>query len=246
MTQIYVCGACGKQLTKADADAGPFCPYCLVPDIRLEDEPDPAPRRGSTAFVTSLAEAEDPVTLPCEAPLVACLGGVQRGALIVVSGEPGEGKSTECARVAVALGEPPAYLDREMTAKRCKVVLRDAGASAAFIRRTRRIVGEQWSHAVELAHGRSIWILDSVSEWVGQEDEKDLADALVQATESGVIVFAIQQWTRQGRARGTLQVEHRGDVTIDLVTKERPKFHVRKTRWGEKGFYDRPRLSRST
>lgn len=250
MTQIYRCGACRKHLSRADLEAGPFCPHCGTPDIRLEDAPDPQPRRGSTALVTSLTDAEDPVTLPCNAPLVACLGGVQRGALLVVAGEPGEGKSTECSRVAVAMGEPPVYLDREMSAKRCKVVLRDAGASGAFIGKTRRIVGERWQDAFDLAQQlrRSIWIVDSASEWVPQQDEKAFADLLVEATECGVIVFAIQQWAQgKNRPKGTLNLEHRGDVTIDLVTvKEVPKFHVRKARWGEKGLYDRPRLSKRT
>lgn len=177
--------------------------------------------------------------LPCVAPLVACLGGVEEKAVIVVSGVPGEGKSTECARVAVELGEPPAFLDAEMSKDRYVVVMQDAGASPAFIRKTARIVGQDWRDALELAQSRSVWIIDSATEWCPQEDEAEFATALVEAAAEGRIIMAIQQWSQKARARGSLKLPHRGDVTIELHDRE---VVVKKARWGQKGTYPRPRI----
>jgi predicted ATP-dependent serine protease len=190
--------------------------------------------------VTDWDDVKELETTPCVAPLVDCLGGVQVGALIVVSGVPGEGKSTECARVAVALHEPPAYLDHEMPAARCRKVLRDAGASERFVRETRRIDADHWEDALVAARGSRVVILDSVQAWCPQEEEEDLASELVALAEGGALVLAIAQWTRKGRARGSLTVEHRGDVTIDVHPEH---FAVRKARWGMRGDYPRPRLT---
>jgi predicted ATP-dependent serine protease len=244
----YVCAACGKGAGSEIAKYSLWCPHCGARALEARDEEEDGVklRRGSTASITPLDDVEMPELAPCRAPLLACVGGYCDGRIVVVAAPPGIGKSTECARVAVDLDAPVAYLDREMSGVECKAVFLDAGASEKFIqRKLHRIIANNWRDVLDAAAATAsdIVIVDSVQKWVPQQDEEDFVTAIREHIEDGVTFFLIQQWTREGkRARGTLVMEHAGAITIDL---HHDTIDVRKTRppWqGKQGIYRRPRL----
>jgi predicted ATP-dependent serine protease len=242
----YACDACGAKITAEDARAGTSCPRCGREAIitvatageRLEKADDAQALEdelGEDVQVTSLGddEVDEPEILPCEAALVAPMGGIEKGSLTLVTGEPSAGKSFECTRVAIALDEllDPArvvYLDREMGKVRCKALFREAGAGESFLKRITYVQATTWQKAIELFEDADVGILDSFHDWVPDGERAAALRALLDLSRRGPTLLVIAHFAHSGHASGPLAYEHKADCTI-VVRQE--CFEVRKCRW---------------
>lgn len=182
---------------------------------------------GDDVLVTRLSDAIAPELVPCSAPLVQMFGGIRRSSLLMVTGPPKAGKSTESARVAVRLDVAPVYLCKEMDGWQTAHVFRLAGASPAYLRRVDHITSKSWSAALRRARGAELVIVDSMTRWARPADIPELLADLILLKKTGTIVLAIAHWAREGHASGTLGQEHDVDATIQV---HRDRFEV-ECRW---------------
>lgn len=240
-----------------DPGPGAFCQWCgSSAVVTIDDDTDGEPKRGSTVQVVSADEIENMRPLvPCQAPIFNCLGGYGKGTVVAVSAPPGHGKTTECLRVAVAQNASILHLvEGEASDEQVKAAALDAGASARWIRakKLRIVRAETWQDAAEFIDRAcrsrnkpefAAW--DSTTMWVPgrEEEEREFIKTNVDlAAEHDIVIFAICQWSQQGRGRGTLTIPHGSAIWIEIKPGE---FIVKKARppWsGKQASYTRPFL----
>lgn len=249
------CEACQR------TDPGPtdYCQWCGSAAIVCLEEDEGKPGRGSSVRVVSADEVEEmPPLVQTKAPIFDCIGGYGVGTVVSISAPPGAGKTTEALRVAVAQNAKVLHLIAgEMSDEQARAAAEDAGASEKFFREKKHqiVTAESWTDAMEYTErtcsGRNppafvIW--DSTSMWVPsrEEEERDFIEQNVRlASDYDLVVFAICQWSQQGRGRGSLTIPHGGALWIE-ITNSPMLFKVRKARppWsGKQGEYLRPRLA---
>jgi predicted ATP-dependent serine protease len=231
--------------------AGPHCPHCgeeAVVFLGGEEDEGAAPPDGvdegaeleddEEPFEVEDLDGVEPLRLtPCTAPLVAPLGGVpSTGAVVLLTGVPGAGKSTEAVRLAVELGEAPIYCDREMMRAQCAALFERVNAPASFVRQTKRITGGTWRQAFAYAAearqggGARILIVDSLHEWAGEleSERKALMMRARRLADAGLLVVVIAHYARAGHVSGGRGSEHRADAVLVVRHDE---IEISKCRW---------------
>jgi predicted ATP-dependent serine protease len=260
----YRCDACGKDADERSFRSG-FCMFCGASAVVAveEEETDGRPKRGSTARIVSGAEigTMDPL-IPTKAPIFACIGGYGRGTLVAVTAPPGHGKTTECLRVPIAQNARVIHaVAGEMSEPQGVEAAFDAGATEKYIRDDKYIflTADDTADALEeidrlCSTGKKerrpqfvIW--DSTSMWLPngrEEEEKEfVSDNVALAEEHGLVIFAIAQWSQEGRGKGSLIIPHGGALWMEVHNGPPGQFRVKKCRppWsGKQGIYDRPVL----
>ena len=192
------------------------------------------PEPPAAASQQSLATASEAPTISAEGLLAAACGGRwPRSGLVLVSGEPGAGKSTLVAAAAAALGGRVELIDAEMSAGVARATWERGGGAAALERVTRHEINSASEARAALAESTApIVVIDSVhaaepNPMGRAELLRQLADH-VRSYRGARIVFAIAQANGAGRAHGGHVLEHYGDAVIVVRADE---VHALKCRW---------------
>lgn len=171
-------------------------------------------RRPPTDEPASLANVPPDLTVRAAAPLAAAFGGrVPRAGVILVSGEPKAGKSTQCARLLLELarrGWSALILDAEMTASRARDVLVRAGADDRELATVRRVDlrGAELPAVMRALarHRPRVAIVDSLHACTSPGERGTAMQALTNAATGLVLVVAHSN--AQGRAHGGNALDH--------------------------------------
>lgn len=224
---VSVCLACDHKTRRIRGACLACGARLLVP---LDGEAEPRTPRSST-----LADAPPDRLVRVDAPIARALGGsVSEHATILVSGEPGAGKSTECMRLMLALhrlDRSVLILDAEMSASRARDVAVRVGATklelAALDYQRVDSPAEAFA-AIERAKPAAV-LVDSLHQLAPLAER---AAVLVKLARYGKarLVVVIAQANASGRAHGGHELEHQGDATVVV---HRHEIEALKCRWSD-------------
>ncbi len=154
-------------------------------------------------------------------------GGFVRGSLVLLSGEPGVGKSTLVAQIAGQLAAKASvlYISGEESAPQLAERFRRLGADAAGVRTLEPFPLETLIASIE-KEKPAVAVIDSVQTLSSQSVEgtpgsptlvRYAANALLElAKRSGVTILLIGQVTKDGAVAGPKTLEHLVDSVLSL------------------------------
>jgi len=232
---VYVCTECGADFPKAYGK----CPACGAWNSFVEHtiKPEPSTTKIAHGFETSASrkpqrvdqikyEAEPRIDT-CNAELNRVLGGgLVRGSLVLIGGEPGIGKSTLVLQVALRMaGKKILYASGEESANQLKMRAERIGKmeSECFIY-SETILENIFSEAKEL--NPDLLIIDSIQTIISEAVEmsagsitqvRECSCALLKfAKETGIPVFIIGHITKEGSIAGPKILEHIVDTVLQF------------------------------
>jgi len=222
----YICSSCGHTFPKWLGK----CPQCqewntIVP---LSHHPRKASQPRYLPLNQVPEEGEERITLPFREIQRVLGGGLVRGSLVLLGGEPGVGKSTLLLQIASALstmGEKILYVSAEETLHQIKLRAKRLGslpASLYLLQETR----------VEVILGQKellkpgIMILDSI-QTVALEDLPSSPGTVVQVREAtarileaakatDTTVILVGHVTKEGSLAGPKTLEHMVDTVLQI------------------------------
>jgi DNA repair protein RadA/Sms len=228
----YICQQCGKESLKWVGK----CPNCLAWNSFLEQVvAEPTKRTHHTKSTTTpkelsqLAfEAFERFPIPMSEFNRVLGGGIVPGSLILISGEPGIGKSTLLLQASAVIAKTQGkvvYVSGEETPNQIKIRARRLGINGeGLFLLSETDVDTLLSHTEELQP--SLLIIDSIQTVHTQEDEgipgsitqvRQSAQRLMSwAKSSGVPVFVTGHVTKEGAIAGPRVLEHIVDVVLYL------------------------------
>ncbi|HLV13524.1 MAG TPA: DNA repair protein RadA [Trueperaceae bacterium] len=226
----YVCTECGA---KSPAPLG-RCPRCGTWGSVVEEAPAAGPTlRGATARAAESVDllgvdGDAPTRFPSGEPEVDRVlgGGIVSGSAVLLTGEPGIGKSTlllQLAAAAAARGDDVLYVAGEESPLQVRLRADRLGVGAG-LRLTRQTFAP--ALAAYLAERRPrLAIVDSIQTVTFEEGAvpgsltqvRDATALLVAAAkEAGTALVLIGHVTKQGTVAGPKVVEHMVDATLTL------------------------------
>lgn len=215
MSRTYACDAC-----QHEQDTIARCLRCGVEGLVLVEssEDDEAEETAATYTAAPLGSAKRLELRPVRAPLLACVGHAipKIGAVVVVAGKGGIGKSTEAARVALELGGA-IWCDREMHEEQVSATFALAGASSREVERVIRVTAPNVAGLLAALeeHEAPLVVVDSLHEWAETDAERArLLRALRPLATRGVLVLALAHVNAKGKTRGAVVSEHLVDCVI--------------------------------
>lgn len=232
---VYVCTECGADFPKAYGK----CPACGAWNSFVEHtiKPEPSISRIAHGFDTSVSrkpQRVDQIKYEAEpridthnAELNRVLGGgLVRGSLVLIGGEPGIGKSTLVLQVALKMaGKKILYASGEESASQLKMRAERIGKmeSECFIY-SETILENIFREAKEL--DPDLLIIDSIQTIISEAVEmsagsvtqvRECSCALLKfAKETGIPVFIIGHITKEGSIAGPKILEHIVDTVLQF------------------------------
>jgi DNA repair protein RadA/Sms len=192
----------------------------------------------SPVFVRSLEGAAPLIVEPYAGELAQVLGGILRGGLLLLAGDPGAGKSTLAAELATAIagarGGLAYWLDREQDDSLVRANIERVGQSVDRV----RLVSARpktdpdykpitWAQALALVPMEApVLVLDSLQAWARSEAEQRACLEAINGREG--IGIVINRSTKAGDVAGALALQYDGDATIVLSSSA---IDVLKCRW---------------
>jgi len=222
----YICSSCGHTFPKWLGK----CPQCqewntIVP---LSHHPRKASQPRYLPLNQVPEEGEERITLPFREIQRVLGGGLVRGSLVLLGGEPGVGKSTLLLQIASALstmGEKILYVSAEETLHQIKLRAKRLGSLPANLyllqeTRVEVILGQK-----ELLKP-GIMILDSI-QTVALEDLPSSPGTVVQVREAtarileaakatNTTVILVGHVTKEGSLAGPKTLEHMVDTVLQI------------------------------
>ncbi|RLD95542.1 MAG: DNA repair protein RadA [Aquificota bacterium] len=222
----YICSSCGHTFPKWLGK----CPQCqewntIVP---LSHHPRKASQPKYLPLNQVPEEGEERITLPFREIQRVLGGGLVRGSLVLLGGEPGVGKSTLLLQIASALstmGEKILYVSAEETLHQIKLRAKRLGSLPANLyllqeTRVEAILGQK-----ELLKP-GIMILDSI-QTVALEDLPSSPGTVVQVREAtarileaakatNTTVILVGHVTKEGSLAGPKTLEHMVDTVLQI------------------------------
>lgn len=198
---------------------------------------DPTGRRAAIIKYFEDAEAPDSATLPLASGLswfTDELGGIPRGAAILLSGDPGLGKTTlalQVASAAATLCQGVLYIATEQTAealsRRLSQVSRCPRAKNYLhikddlydLRVLPALLTHQLLNPSSPLYGTRLVVIDSLQGCAGlnpsdRESWSAILDFMRRASGAGLSVLALAHRTKSGAIAGPRTLEHSCDVTM--------------------------------
>ena len=211
-----------------------------APTKAAEAAPKPAALRGvrSPVHVRSLDGAQPLIVEPYAGEIAQVLGGILRGGLLLLAGDPGAGKSTLAAELATAVasarGGLAYWLDREQDDSLVKANFERVGQSTARVRLISALPKTDpdyapitWEQALaRVPMEAPVLVLDSLQAWAHSDAQQR---ACLEAIDGrGGISVVINRSTKAGDVAGALALQYDGDATIVLSSST---IEVLKCRW---------------
>jgi DNA repair protein RadA/Sms len=226
--RVYVCQSCGHQAPKWLGR----CPSCetwssLVEEVSGRDAPAPAVATSAAKPLAEVTGSEEDRTSTGIAELDRVLGGgLVPGALVLVGGDPGIGKSTLLLQAMGALaarGERVLYASAEESAQQVKMRAERLGIAAPSF----YLLADTKLESVEAARREvkpTACVIDSI-QTMGVADVESpigsvsqiraLTDRLMTfAKREGVSTFVVGHVTKEGAIAGPKTVEHMVDTVL--------------------------------
>lgn len=228
VTTAYVCTECGA---KSPVPLG-RCTRCGAWGSLVAEQPAPSRASGTArpaeSFDLLLVDGEAPARFPSGDDEVDRVlgGGVVSGSAVLLTGEPGIGKSTlllQLAAAAAERGDDVLYVAGEESPLQVRLRADRLGVGAGL-----KLSRQTFAPAIAayLAQRRPrLAIVDSVQTLTHEEGQvpgsvtqvRDATAALVAAAkEAGTALVLIGHVTKQGTVAGPKVVEHMVDVTLTL------------------------------
>lgn len=232
--KVYVCTECGADFPKAYGK----CPACGAWNSFVEQTiKSESPSRISHGFeqvgntrpvkINEVKYQEEPRIDTCNAELNRVLGGgLVKGSLVLIGGEPGIGKSTLVLQVALRMsGKKILYASGEESVNQLKMRAERIGEmqSECYIV-SETILENIFASARELQP--DLLIVDSIQTIVSESVEmsagsitqvRECSCALLKfAKESGIPVFIIGHITKEGSIAGPKILEHIVDTVLQF------------------------------
>ncbi len=238
-TVIYVCEACGRRYTQAYGR----CPNCKAWDSLREvveaPEPRPSARKATSELASPLRSApqrladvpsggETRLPIPIQEFSRVLGGGLVPGSLILLSGDPGIGKSTLLLQLAAVMAQTIGrvlYASGEESVQQLKMRADrlEIAADALFLV-TETNLESILAHVEQLQP--QILIVDSI-QTVYSDDKPSSAGTVTQvrecaarlqllAKQTGISIFLVGHVTKEGTIAGPRVLEHIVDTVLYL------------------------------
>ncbi len=221
----YLCQTCGHRSAKWMG----FCPQCRAPEALVETVSAP-PRRGAVDVVSAVAgdapvRDRDAVGMGEIDRVLG--GGIVPGAVMLVGGEPGVGKSTLLLQVANALGRRGEVLvataeesvhQVQMRARRVGVDTQGVQIASVYdVDEIVAVAGERRPAAVIVDSIQTVSSGDIPGSAGGTSQVRESAARLIAfAKTTGIPVILVGHVTKDGSIAGPRTLEHMVDVVLYL------------------------------
>ncbi len=235
-TVAFVCRECGGESIRWSGQ----CPHCrawnTLEELQVspsQRSPAPAPR---VVPITEVElEAEPRLVLAWDELNRVLGGGVVRGSLVLLGGEPGVGKSTLLMHLAAQAGGKVLYASGEESAQQVGMRARRLGVSDPRLLLLAETDLERVMAAIE-AEAPAIAIVDSIQTVSDPALEagpgsvtqvRQASSRLMRAAkESGVSIFVVGHVTKEGAIAGPRLLEHMVDTVLYLEGERSQEFRV--------------------
>jgi len=148
----------------------------------------------------------------------ACGGRVDRGSLVTVGGNRGEGKTTLALEAAASFGEGVLWVDGEMKATQLGDVAERLKLRPAAMRRIERLEARtsKATRGAMRASRRGIVVIDSFHAVTRSDAERDeFAEWLHKdAAREGRVIIVLTRYSKDGTVRGSGSIEYWGDACL--------------------------------
>jgi DNA repair protein RadA/Sms len=243
--EIFVCGHCGASAPKWQGQ----CPECAEWNTLLAEVLPAGPRSGPAALrrgtqtlvsasLAAEAALEEPRLATGSGELDRVLGGgLVRGSVTLIGGDPGIGKSTLMLQAAAALNEagPVLYATGEESLKQVALRARRLGLEAATARLIAATGVEEIVAAAQQSSAR-VLIVDSIQTMHSLHNEsapgavsqlRECTAELVRfAKTSGTAVLLVGHVTKEGQIAGPRVLEHMVDTVLYFESDTGSRFRV--------------------
>jgi DNA repair protein RadA/Sms len=223
----YVCSSCGCKSPKWMGK----CPDCGQWNTMVPCHPSSRRRTRHPSFVALdevKEEGEERLLLPCEEMNRMLGGGMVRGSLVLLGGEPGVGKSTLVLQLASQMaskGEKVLYVSAEETLRQIKMRGQRIGAMSTGLYLLQEFGVESILDQVDLL-SPGMLILDSI-QTVVLEDLPSSPGTVVQVREAAakvmeyakarnITAILIGHVTKEGGLAGPKTLEHMVDTVLQM------------------------------
>ncbi|NOZ75690.1 MAG: DNA repair protein RadA [FCB group bacterium] len=236
---VYLCNACGADFPKWYGQ----CPAChewgTLSEFTVSGRKSKSSgnRKTATAPAARLSDHRAPRRYPTRIGEVDRVlgGGLLSGALVLIGGNPGIGKSTLAIQILHACGVPALYISAEespdqvaMRAKRLKITAESLWLSGeAEIDAIEDAIRKEKPELVVIDSIQTVYNpdLDSLPGSVGQI--RDCAQRLLQLAKSiSVTILIIGHVTKEGVIAGPRMLEHMVDTVLYLEGDERHNYRI--------------------
>jgi DNA repair protein RadA/Sms len=235
-TVAFVCRECGGESIRWSGQ----CPHCrawnTLEELQLSEgrrQPAQAPRAIPITEVE--LEAEPRLVLAWDELNRVLGGGVVRGSLVLLGGEPGVGKSTLLMHLAAQAGGKVLYASGEESAQQVGMRARRLGVADPRLLLLAETDLERILAAIE-AEAPAIAIVDSIQTVSDPAVEagpgsvtqvRQASSRLMRAAkESGVSIFVVGHVTKEGAIAGPRLLEHMVDTVLYLEGERSQEFRV--------------------
>jgi DNA repair protein RadA/Sms len=237
-TSVFECEKCGAQFPKWTGRCSECGSWSTVKETAMiiRQEPRTKFQNGPAAKITSFASVADTADQRLATGIDevdrVLGGGLVPGAVVLLAGEPGNGKSTLAAQIADKIGRraqpdnsivKTLYVSGEESAEQVKLRLDRLGADLGHL----HFLGETDARTVAAtiaAEKPAVAVIDSIQTMtVEKSDAGSLAAVRAAAAvltecakRSGVPLIIIGQVTKDGSTAGPKSLEHLVDVVLSL------------------------------
>jgi len=226
---VYVCAECGGQASKWQGQ----CPHCSAWNSLSEAVAESAPSRFNHLALASQIQLLGNVSVQEEARISTGIdeldrvlgGGLVAGAVVLLGGDPGVGKSTLLLQALVDVGRraPVLYVSGEESAAQIALRARRLGVDAAALPVLAEIQLERVL-ATLTAHKPQVVVIDSI-QTVYSEALQSAPGSVAQVREcaaqltrhakaSGTTVVLVGHVTKEGAIAGPRVLEHIVDAVL--------------------------------
>ncbi|MBM3395518.1 MAG: DNA repair protein RadA [Betaproteobacteria bacterium] len=226
---VYVCAECGGQASKWQGQ----CPHCSAWNSLIEAVAESAPSRFNHLALASQIQLLGNVSVQEEARISTGIdeldrvlgGGLVAGAVVLLGGDPGVGKSTLLLQALVDVGRraPVLYVSGEESAAQIALRARRVGVDAAALPVLAEIQLERVL-ATLTAHKPQVVVIDSI-QTVYSEALQSAPGSVAQVREcaaqltrhakaSGTTVVLVGHVTKEGAIAGPRVLEHIVDAVL--------------------------------
>ena len=226
---VYVCAECGGQASKWQGQ----CPHCSAWNSLIEAVAESAPSRFNHLALASQIQLLGNVSVQEEARISTGIdeldrvlgGGLVAGAVVLLGGDPGVGKSTLLLQALVDVGRraPVLYVSGEESAAQIALRARRLGVDAAALPVLAEIQLERVL-ATLTAHKPQVVVIDSI-QTVYSEALQSAPGSVAQVREcaaqltrhakaSGTTVVLVGHVTKEGAIAGPRVLEHIVDAVL--------------------------------
>jgi len=234
-TRCYSCGCIGSFIEKTESIVTPLGLVSDKPKILIDHKRRKRPSEPTRPTpITKLSHGRlDRVSFPSGFDEVLG-GGAVRGSSIIVTGEPGIGKSTlllQALGFMAEKGEKPLYVSGEESAYQVADRARRVGASVQSLKIVTAKFLSPIVSAIEASRCR-VALIDSVNVIVPSEHDrpggvieiKQCASVLAEvAAKRGIVLLFVAHVTKDGELSGPKAFEHLVDVVLTFEGRKREK-----------------------